>query len=138
VSFLIDTNVISEATKKKPNREVVTWLYDNEPRLYISAITVGELRRGIDRLPPGKRRRELTDWLSGVCNAMKGRVLSFNVSVAHVWGQLKAKWDREGLVVPSIDSQIAATAVRYDLTLVSGDESAFRNAGVPLLNPFIG
>ncbi len=67
---------------------------------------------------------------------MKGRVLSFNVSVAHVWGQLKAKWDAQGHIVPSIDSQLAATATRHGLTLVTRDEKPFRDTGVQLLNPF--
>jgi predicted nucleic acid-binding protein len=136
VSFLVDTNVLSEAIRKTPNPEVVRWLRDNEQALYVSAITIGELRRGIERLPAGKRRRALADWLARVCDAMKGRILSFNVSVAHVWGQMKAKWDGEGHVIPSIDSQLAATAVRYGLTLVTRDEKHFRNTGVRRLNPF--
>jgi len=136
MSFLVDTNIISEAVSKKPNPEVVRWLQENEPVLYISAITIGELRRGIERLPKGRRRQALTEWLTRICEIMKGRVLSFNTSVAHVWGQLKAKWDAQGQVVPSLDSQIAATAVRHGLTLVTRDEKHFNATGVRVLNPF--
>ena len=67
---------------------------------------------------------------------MKGRVLSFNTSTAHVWGQLKAKWDAAGIVVPSLDSQIAATAQRHQLTVVTRNTSDFAQTGVKLLNPF--
>ena len=90
VSYLVDTNVFSEPAKAKPNEAVVVWLRANEASIYLSAITIGELRRGIDRLPRGKRRDALLQWLARVQDSMKGRVLSFNVSVANVWGQLKA------------------------------------------------
>lgn len=136
MTFLVDTNVLSEAIRRRPSTAVVAWLRDNEPHIYVSAITIGELRRGIERLPPGKRRRALTAWLTRVCDNMRGRVLSFNVSVAHVWGQLKAQWDGAGHVVPSIDSQLAATAVRHGLILVTRDEKHFRKTGVRLVNPF--
>lgn len=67
---------------------------------------------------------------------MKGRVLSFNTGTAHVWGQLKARWDKAGLNVPSLDSQIAATAQRHNLTLVTRNTSDFYLTGIKLLNPF--
>jgi predicted nucleic acid-binding protein len=67
---------------------------------------------------------------------MKGRVLSFNTSTAHVWGQLKAKWDASGTSISSLDSQIAATATRYQLILVTRNVADFQKTGIPLLNPF--
>lgn len=136
MTYLVDTDVFSEAAKAKPNESVVRWLRANEPALYVSAITIGEIRRGIERLPAGKRRQALVEWLRKVGHIMKGRVLSFNVSVAHVWGQLKAGWDADGLTVPSIDSQIAATAHRHGLTLVTRNEKHFRGTGVSIVNPF--
>lgn len=135
MSYLVDTDVISEPAKRKPNAAVVEWLREHEHELYVSAVTIGELRRGIERLSPGKRRRALGGWLVAVCDTMKGRVLSFNVSVAHVWGQLKAKWDGEGVVVPSLDSQLAATAHRHGLTLVTRNVAHFRGTGVRILDP---
>jgi predicted nucleic acid-binding protein len=66
---------------------------------------------------------------------MKGRVLSFNTSTAHVWGQLKAKWDRAGITIPSLDSQLAATAQRHQLTVVTRNIRDFAKTGVKLLNP---
>ncbi len=136
MSFLVDTNVFSEPAKPKPEKRVVTWLREHEQDLYISAITVGELRRGIERLPEGKRKAQLQVWLVDLCDRMKGRVLSYNTSAAHVWGQLKARWDREGTSIPSLDSQIAAIAHRHGLTIVTRDTSDFKKAGVDVLDPF--
>ena len=136
MSYLVDTNVISESAKPRPDEAVLEWLGRNEPNLYFSTVTIGELRRGIERLPQGKRRRALQHWLLRLCDCMKGRVLSFNVSVAHVWGQLKARWEAQGLVVPSLDSQLAATAHRHGLTLVTRDEKHFVATGIRILNPF--
>jgi len=136
VSYLVDTNVFCEAAKPRPELSVMAWLRENERDLYISAITVGEIRRGIERLPESKRKTALRGWLQGLCQRMRGRVLSFNTSTANVWGQLKARWDREGTVVGSLDSQIAATASRNGLVLVTRNEAHFAKLGVRLLNPF--
>jgi predicted nucleic acid-binding protein len=136
VSFLVDTNVFSEPVKPRPDKSVIAWLRANESSLYVSTITIGEIRRGIERLPSGRRKTQLRAWLVALCDCMKGRVLSFNTSTAHVWGQLKAKWDAAGIVVPSLDSQIAAIAHRYQLTVVTRNVADFSAAGVKLLNPF--
>ena len=136
MSFLVDTNVFSEPVKPKPDAKVVAWLRANESALYVSTITIGELRRGIERLPAGRRKTQFRAWLTALCDCMKGRVLSFNTSTAHVWGQLKAKWDAAGIVIPSLDSQIAATAHRHRLTVVTRNTADFAKTGVKLLNPF--
>lgn len=136
MSYLVDTNVFSEPAKSKPDAEVVIWLRQNEPLLYVSTITIGELRRGIERLSEGKRKLQLHAWLQSLCECMKGRVLSYNTSTAHVWGQLKAKWDGAGVSVPSFDSQLAATAHRHGLIVVTRNVADFANTGVKLLNPF--
>ncbi|MBN8421003.1 MAG: type II toxin-antitoxin system VapC family toxin [Verrucomicrobia bacterium] len=136
MSYLVDTNVYSEPVKAKPDAKVVAWLRSHESELYVSTITIGEIRRGIERLPEGKRKNQLRTWLQNLCECMKGRVLSFNTSTAHVWGQLKAQWDKAGISVPSLDSQIAATAQRHSLTVVTRNTSDFEKTGVKLLNPF--
>jgi predicted nucleic acid-binding protein len=138
VSFLVDTNVLSEAVKRNPDAQVLAWLRKNESALYVSTITIGEIRRGIERLPSGKRQTQLRVWLQDLCACMKGRVLSFNTNTAHVWGQLKAKWETDGVMISSLDSQIAATAQRHDLILVTRNTQDFVNTGVKLLNPFPG
>lgn len=135
MSYLVDTNIFSEPVKPKPDAKVVAWLRENENALYVSSITIGELRRGIERLPSGRRKTQLRAWLVALCDCMKGRVLSFNTSTAHVWGQLKAKWDAAGITIPSLDSQIAATAQRHQLTIVTRNTADFAKSGVKLLDP---
>jgi predicted nucleic acid-binding protein len=136
VSYLVDTNVFSEPMKPKPEAKVIAWLRDHESDLYVSTVSIGEMRRGIERLPAGRRKTQLRAWLVTLCDCMKGRVLSFNTSTAHVWGQLKAKWDAAGIAIPSLDSQIAATAHRHRLTVVTRNTTDFAKTGVKWLNPF--
>lgn len=136
MNFLVDTNVFCEPVKPKPDGKVIAWLRENESTLYVSSITIGEIRRGIERLPSGRRKTQLRAWLVALCDCMKGRVLSFNTSTAHVWGQLKAKWDATGIAIPSLDSQIAATAQRHQLTVVTRNTADFTKTGIKLLNPF--
>ncbi|MDZ4287582.1 MAG: type II toxin-antitoxin system VapC family toxin [Prosthecobacter sp.] len=136
MSYLVDTNVYSEPLKPKPEPRVVAWLREHEGELYVSTVTIGEIRRGIERLPEGKRKTQLRAWLQALCDCMKGRVLSYNTSTAHVWGQLKAKWDKAGFVIPSLDSQIAATAQRHSLIVVTRNVRDFEKTGIRVLNPF--
>lgn len=136
MSFLIDTNIFSETAKREPAPGVITWLRDHEAELYVSTITIGEIRRGIERLPDGNRKTRLQAWLQALSKSMQGRILSFNTSTAHVWGQLKAKWESTGVMIPSLDSQIAATATRHGLVVVTRNISDFARSGVKTLNPF--
>lgn len=137
MSYLVDTNVFSEQAKPKPDAKVVAWLRQHESELYVSTITIGEIRRGIERLPDGKRKTQLRTWLQSLCDCLQGRVLNFNTSTAHVWGQLKAKWEKAGVIVPSLDSQIAATASRHSLVLVTRNTADFKGTGIKTLDPFL-
>lgn len=119
VSYLVDTNIISEMVRPRPAAAVLAWMRAHEVDLYLSAITVGDLCRGIELLPRGKKRGWLEEWLQGVVRRMDGCILSFNASTAQGWAQAKARWQRAGLTVPSLDRQIAATALRHGLTLVT-------------------
>lgn len=137
MSYLVDTNVFSEQAKPAPDLKVIAWLRQHESELYVSTITIGEIRRGIERLPDGKRKSQLQQWLQSLCDCMQGRILGFNTSTAHVWGQLKAKWEKSGVNVPSLDSQIAATASRHSLVLVTRNTGDFEKTGIRTLNPFL-
>jgi len=134
--FLVDTNVWSETIRKSPSPDVVQWLRDNERELFISAISIGEIKAGIDSLPAGKRRDAYQRWLTETCERMSGRILSFNTSVAVVWGQMLAQSNSAGEKLPAIDSQIAATAKRHSLVIATRNEKDFANTGVNTINPF--
>lgn len=137
MSYLVDSNVFSEQAKPKPDAKVVAWLRQHESELYVSTITIGEIRRGIERLPEGKRNAKLRAWLQSLCDCLQGRILNFNTSTAHVWGQLKAKWEKAGVTIPSLDSQIAATASRHSLVLVTRNTADFKGTGITTLDPFL-
>ncbi len=136
MDFLVDTNVFSEKLKRKPDTTVVQWLLDNEANLFVSTITIAEIRRGIERLPDGQRREDFQAWLALIGHTMKGSVLGFNRSVADVWGQMQGKLDAEGVRLSPFDGLIAATAIRYDLVVVTRNTHDFDKAPVRLLNPF--
>ncbi|MEM7600429.1 MAG: type II toxin-antitoxin system VapC family toxin [Verrucomicrobiota bacterium] len=109
---------------------------DHEPNLYLSTVTVGELKFGIERLEDGRRKRAFQNWLTAILERMRGRVLSCNTATATIWGQMIANAERKGARLPSFDSQIAATAKRYSLIIVTRNEKDFEGAGVKVENPF--
>jgi toxin FitB len=136
VSFLVDTNVLCEPSRKTPDPKVVGWLQDHRTELYVSCLTLGELLHGVERLPPGKNRRRLEAWLEGTRQRLDGRILSFNVRTAEEWGRLLAELEKRGQPMPTVDSQIAATARRFGFIVVTDNTQDFRPAGVRLLNPY--
>jgi len=106
VNYLVDTNPVSEFTKPRPNLRVIAWLQAHDLEFYISTVTIAEIRRGIERIPLGNKKIHLHSWLINLCKQRKGRILSFDSSVAHVWGQIAAKWESSGLsVAPFGDSE---------------------------------
>ena len=136
MSFLVDTNVFSEKFKRRPNAKVVSWLAENESELFVSTLTIAEIRRGIERLPEGERRDQLQQWLASLSRTMAGSILSFNRAVAHTWGQMQGRLDKQGIKLSPFDGLIAATAMRHGLTVVTRNEHDFKNARVKTLNPF--
>ena len=135
MSLLVDTKFLSELARPRPDETVVEWLRRNEPNLYVSAITIGELRRGIDSLAAGARRTSLQKWLTGLCDRMEGRVLSFNLATAHVWDQLVARWAKSGQAVPAIDSQVAGAVSISRLTLTTRKVARCKALGARPLHP---
>lgn len=136
MSFLIDTDVISEISKPNPDENVRLWFEKNRGQYYLCTVTVAELRRGIERLPASHRKTHLSEWFVELCKSMDGRILSFNISVAHVWGQQMALWQNSGKSVSTLDSMIAATAIRHRLTLVTRNSVHFENLAIRLIDPF--
>lgn len=136
--FLVDTNCISELVRSKPEPRVLEWMdATDESLLYLSVLTVGEIRKGVAGLPQSKRRTELETWLElDVQARFSGRILAIDASIADRWGLLTAEARRKGKALSAIDGLLAATALHHNLTLVSRNVSDFANAHVPLLNPW--
>ena len=134
VNFLVDANVLSEATKPQPAVTVVDWLREHERRLVVNPIILGELEYGILLLPAGRRRTRLQKWFAEGVKRL--RVLDLDVDTARVWAGLLAELKRKGRAMPIKDSLIAATARQYRLTVATRNVNDYRHAGVALVNPF--
>jgi predicted nucleic acid-binding protein len=137
VSYLLDINVLSEVVKKRPAPRVLEWFASiQDEALYLSVLTLGEIRRGVERLPQGKGREELRSWLEIELPGWFGeRVLPIDQKVADCWGTLLASTER---TLPSIDALLAATARCHDLRIVTRNEKDFQGTGVAVLNPWEG
>ena len=136
MSFLVDTNVFSELTRRVPDPNVVAWMQKHESELYISTISIGEIKYGIAILPEGKRKTALQTWLNHTAKAMVGTTLSFNRSVAYVWADLRASAITKGIEIPLADGMIAAIAKRHGLTVATRNIADFRNASGKTINPY--
>jgi predicted nucleic acid-binding protein len=137
VNYLVDTNVLCEPRQKRPESKVVNWLKANESSLYTSVLVTGEIRCGIELLPTNSvRRAELLRWYEELLEIMAGRVLSINARVAEEWGRLQAEARTRNVVLPAVDSLLAATARRYQLALATDNVKDFRAVGLKIVNPF--
>jgi len=135
MSYLIDTNVISELVKSKPNQHVVTWFKDvPDHSLYLSTLTLGEIRHGVEKIKNEQRREKLRLWLEyDLPEWFEGRIKSIDCKVAECWGRLQAQAKR---TLPAIDSLIAATAIQFGLTLVTRNVADFDLSNLELINPW--
>lgn len=138
MSFLLDTNVVSEWTKPRPNSGVIEWLDQvNEDDVFLSVVTFAELRHGIERLPASARRRRLDEWLrSELPTRFEGRIALIDGAVADEWGRLVARHEAGGRPIQAIDALLAATAQVHGLTLVTRNESDFKVSLKSVLNPW--
>ena len=135
MSWLLDTDVISQPPKKDGNRHVIAWLEANRDDCYTSTVVIAQLAYWV-RAMNGRRRAEHQVWLSRLQESLDGRILSFNSTTAHVWAEQKHLMQQKGFSMPVEDSYIAATARRHGLTVVTGNVKDFRHCGVKVLNPF--
>ena len=137
--FLLDTNVISELVKRRPSRPVVEWVDATPEELFhLSVITIGEVRKGIDLLgDDDPKRAALQSWLDRDLRVrFAGRLLAFDDAVAERWGQLEALAKKRRLTLPTIDAQLAATALHHGLTFVTRNTADIGPTGVPVVNPW--
>ena len=137
--FLLDTNVISELVKPKPDDRLLRWIEEtDESILFLSVLTLGEIRNGVQRLRSGLRRGRLESWLqTDLPSRFYGRILPVDAGIADRWGMLSAIAAAKGKPLPVIDGLLAATALHHHLTLVTRNVSDVAGTGVPTLNPWV-
>jgi predicted nucleic acid-binding protein len=140
VSFLLDTNVISEWVKPRPDSHVIAWLAEtDEDRTFLSVVSFAEIRLGIELLPDGRsrRRERLALWLAEeLPTRFEGRILPIDRRIAETWSVLAARGRRAGVTLGPIDAFFAATAEAHGLTLVTRNIKDFATIGIPLLDPW--
>jgi len=136
--FLLDTNCISELVRPQPDRRVMEWMdAAQEESLYLSVLTLGEIRRGVAALAQGTRRTRLESWIEIDLKArFHGRILAVDAGIADRWGLLAADARRRGKPLPVIDGLLASTALHHNLTIVSRNIKDFSGARVAVLNPW--
>ena len=139
MKYLLDTCIVSEATKRKPNERVCEWLASMPfHELYLSVVTLGEIQNGVYRLDEASAlRRRLANWLAEVRREYSGRIIPFDEDTALLWGRTTGEYARAGRTLPTADSQIAATALSHGMTLVTRNVDDMAGMGVPILNPFV-
>lgn len=138
MSFLLDTNLVSEWMKPRPNPGVVAWLEEaDEDRVFLSVITLAELRYGIERLVPGSQRKRLGEWLEQeLPTRFEGRILSIDPAVADACGKLVAAGESIGRRPEAMDALIIATAEIHQLTIVTRNTKDFEPLAKAILNPW--
>src|SRR5215467_7288549 len=136
--FLVDTNCISEAVRVRPDPNVENWVRAvDQDLLYLSVLTLGEIRKGVAGLAQGKRRTRLETWLEVDLQVrFSGRIVPVDSAIADRWGLLMAESKRKGKILSVIDGLLAATALQHNLTVVSRNVSDFTATQVQVLNPW--
>lgn len=139
MNFILDTNVVSELVAREADQNVVNWVdsIDSES-VFLSVITIGELKKGIERLPDSERKKALESWLEGdLLVRFHGRILSLDIPILLNWGKLVARLERNGKPLPAIDSLLAATVAQTGFTLATRNTSHFVPAGISVLDPWV-
>lgn len=138
MKYLVDTNVISELIARQPNPKVVAWIDQLDPStVYLSVITIGEIRKGIEKLQASKRKDAIKDWLdTDLLIRFQGRIVEISVETMLLWGELVARLEHEGKPMGAIDSLIAASALQGQYVLATRNEDDFQNTRVTVVNPW--
>jgi predicted nucleic acid-binding protein len=138
VKYLLDTCLISELVKREPNPAVVAWLDDqDEQKLFLSVLNLGELQKGISKLPDGTKKEELQAWVAlDLVERFTGRILELDLETALCWGRLHGEAERAGEKLPVMDSLIAAAAAAHGLIVVTRNVRDIERCGVRVCNPW--
>lgn len=137
MGYLLDTNVVSESEQKRPNQAVLKWLAArDDTNVYLSTLTVGEIRRGIEMLESGKKKTHLRNWLDSIRITFADRILPLTESTFDLWGVMFAAFEKKGMKRSIFDSLMEATALEHDLILVTRNVRNFQHSSVTILNPW--
>lgn len=137
MKYLLDTCFLSELVKSTPEQAVLSWMGERtETELFVSAMTIAEIGRGIERLAASRRQIELSTWLQQLIVGFENRMLAFTVETASVWAHMCANVEAKGKPMAAFDSIIAATALEHGLALVTRNVRDFTHAPLVLINPW--
>ena len=138
MKYLLDTNIISELISKKPNKKVITFLQNiSDNDLYLSVVTIGEIKFGIANLPDSEKKKKLLNWLySDLFKRFEGRIVDVDSDIMLKWGYLTSALKKKGKPMPIMYAIIAATAISKNFTLITRNEKDFRNLDLEIVNPF--
>ncbi len=136
--YFLDTCTISDVVAKQPNQNVLDWFTNQPPAtVYLSVITIGEITKGIQKMPSSRRRTELEIWLDkAVLIQFQQRIIEIDLATMILWGELTGRLEPQGRMLPTMDSLIAAVALQHSLTLVTRNEKDFAGTGVTIFNPW--
>ena len=135
MNWLLDTDVICQPAKRHGDTRVIQWMQQERDQCFTSAIVIAQLAYRV-RSKEGRQRQDLQDWMRRLVDALGGRILGFNVSVAQVWADQEILLEKQGQRMPVEDGYIAATARRHGLVIVTGNDKDFRRPGLKVFNPF--
>ncbi|MCX5759394.1 MAG: type II toxin-antitoxin system VapC family toxin [Candidatus Hydrogenedentes bacterium] len=138
MKYLLDTCVISEMVKPRPNKGVVQWLSERgEETLFLSVLTIGEIQKGIAKLVDGKRKESIQTWLDEDLRLrFSERILAVDEDVASTWGIIQGNAERGGRSIPTIDGLLGATAIAHNLSVVTRNEDDIGMTGARIVNPW--
>ena len=134
---LLDTNILAELVKPNGNPAVHAALAKiPTANVFLSVLTVGEIAKGIALLPAGPKKKHLTKWLAGIESDYGERILPLDVETARIWGELTARAQKKGIVIPPTDGLLAATALRHGLHVMTRNTKHFEASGAFILDPW--
>lgn len=137
MNYLLDTCVISELVRPEPNLSVQEWLQTiPSDTIFLSVLTIGEIRKGLVKLPRSKKKEQLALWLTTLLEDYKTRIIPIDLAVSETWAIIQGKAEQKGNPMPTIDGLIAATALTHNLWLVTRNENDFKPSQVPIVNPW--
>lgn len=138
MKYLLDTCVVSELVKKKPNSNVLSWLrQQDETDLYLSVLTFGEVQKGIEKAPDERRKEKLTLWLEeDLRQRFEGRIVPVDMSVAMAWGEVQGAAEKSGKTIPTMDGLIAVSGLVHQCVVVTRNVTDMQHCSVELFNPW--